>query len=86
MSCDDIDCDALAWHYETARAHARDIVAAATRSLGRGYWYAAKVPLEADAMTEAIARRMRIGSKMGQADIPIAVIRRAVEGVLGAMP
>lgn len=29
---------------------------------------------------------MRGGAKMGQADIPIAVVRRAVEDVLGAIP
>lgn len=84
--CDDDDpSESHAYAYDTAVGHARDIVAAATRSIhDGGYWRGRRVPLEAEAMTAAIAARMRVGAKMGQTDVPLSVIRRAVEDVLGA--
>ena len=86
MDDDDVS-EELAACYRTAYGHARAIVDAATYSLrGGGYWTMAGVPTEADAMIAAIVRRMGIGPKMGQRDVPAWVVRRAVEDVLEARP
>lgn len=84
---EDGGCSALASRDETAYGHARAIVDAAKYSLlGGSYWAMAKVPVEAEAMTAAIAMRMNVGSKMGQVDIPMSVIRTAVNDVLEGRP
>lgn len=87
MMCDDVDDDPRGTYgYDTARAHAKAIVSASHSPFIRDYWTAAKVPIEVDAMVIAIAKKMNIGPKMGQRDVPLSVIRRAVEDVLGAIP
>ena len=82
MDDDEIDDETLA-AYQAARGHAGAIVDAAKYSLrGGGYWAMARVPVEADAMVAAIVKRMGIGPKMGQRDVPPSIVRRAVEDVL----